>query len=130
MSMLTFQSPAVRRYVWRVTAAMASYVVVLVAVDLIVRHAAPTGPSLYLLALLPALPVLGVFAALGRYLLEESDEYQRVCMVRQIIYATGLTLAITTVWGFLSSFADIAPARHVAVIWFACFGAAAWPARR
>jgi hypothetical protein len=130
MSLLTFQSPAVRRYVWRVAVAMTSYVVVLVGVDLIVRRTAPLGPVLYLLAVLPALPVLGVFAALGRYLVEETDEYQRSCMIRQIIYATGLTLAITTVWGFLSSFTDIAPARHVAVIWFACFGAATLFARR
>jgi len=130
MPLLTFQSAAVRRYVWRVAIAMTSYIVLLVAVDLIVRRDAPSGPILYLLAVLPALPVLAVFAALGRYLIEESDEYQRACMVRQIIYATGLTLAITTVWGFLSSFTDIAPARHVAVIWFACFGAAAWLARR
>ena len=130
MPLFKFHSHAVRRYTGRVAAAMTLYLVILVAVDLIVRRAAPTGPVLYALAILPALPVLGVFAALGRYLVEESDEYQRACMVRQIVYATGLTLAITTVWGFLSSFTDIAPARHVAVIWFACFGVTGFLARR
>jgi len=130
MPLFKFQSHAVRRYTGRVAVAMTLYLAILVAVDLIVRRGAPTGPALYALAILPALPVLGVFAALGRYLVEESDEYQRACMVRQIIYATGLTLAITTVWGFLSSFTDIAPARHVAVILFACFGAAGFLARR
>jgi hypothetical protein len=130
MPLFKFVSIATRRYTWRVTAAMTIYIAILVAVDLIVRRAAPTGPLLYLLAVLPALPVIAVFVALGRYLVEESDEYQRVCMVRQILYATGLTLAITTVWGFLSSFTDIAPARHVAVLWFACFGAASCLIRR
>lgn len=130
MSLFKFQSPAIRRYTWRVAIAMTLYVVILVAVDLIVRRAPPTGILLYALAVLPALPVIGVFAALGRYLVEEKDEYQRACVVRQILYATGLTLAITTVWGFLSSFTDIAPARHVAVIWFGCFGASAVLTRR
>ena len=130
MSLLKFQSAAIRRYTWRVTVAMTLYIVILVAVDVTVRRVAPTGAALYILAVLPALPVLGIFVALGRYLLEEQDEYQRVCMVRQILYATGLTLAITTVWSFLSSFTEIAPARHVAVIWFACFGAASCLIRR
>jgi len=35
------------------------------------------------LGLLPALPITGIFAALGRYLVEEPDEYVRLATVRQ-----------------------------------------------
>ena len=37
------------------------------------------------LAILPALPIIGIFAAIGRYLVEEQDEYVRMLMVRQTL---------------------------------------------
>lgn len=118
-------NPAVRAYTKRVIVWMSLYVIVLVAVDFAIRRHAPHGALLYALAVLPALPIVAVFVALGRYLVEESDEYLRAQMIRQILYATGLTLFATTIWGMLAALAEVRPLDHVAVLWFACFGLAA-----
>ena len=62
------------------------------------------GPLAYVIAILPALPIIGFFAAIGRYLLDEADEYLRMMMVRQTLVASGFALTVATVWGFLESF--------------------------
>ena len=58
----------------------------------------------YLVAILPALPIIGIFGAIGRYLVEEQDEYVRMLMVRQTLWASGFTLSVATIWGFLDNF--------------------------
>jgi len=115
-------SPAFRRYIWRFTPMMAGYVFVLTGVILWLESAArPTGPLLYLVAAAPAAPILGVIWAMGRYLVEETDEYQKVRLISAILWASGLTLAITTVWGFLQAFAHVqgAPTYYVFIIFCA-----------
>jgi len=78
----------------------------------------------YLVAILPALPIIGIFGAIGRYLIEEQDEYVRMLMVRQILWASGLTLSFATVWGFLDNFRLVghADGYWLIVIWFAGLG--------
>ena len=68
------------------------------------RHQLLAGPVAYLAAVLPALPIIGIFAAIGRYLVEEQDEYLRMLMVRQTLWASAFALSVATVWGFLESF--------------------------
>ena len=70
----------------------------------------------YAAAIIPALLIVGIFVAIGRYLIEERDEFLRVLMVRQTLVASGLALSLATVWGFLESF-GLAP--HVDAYWFA-----------
>jgi hypothetical protein len=70
----------------------------------------------YAAAIVPALLIIGVFFAIGRYLVEEQDEYLRLLMVRQTLVASGLALSVATLWGFLESF-RLAP--HVDAYWFA-----------
>ena len=55
-------------------------------------------------AVLPAIPIIGIFGAMGRYLVEEQDEYVRMLMVRQMLWAMGFTLSVATIWGFLDNF--------------------------
>ena len=43
------------------------------------RHGPVARPRRMSSPLLPALPIIGIFAALGRYLVEEQDEYQSGC---------------------------------------------------
>jgi hypothetical protein len=88
------------------------------------RHQLLTGPVAYLAALLPALPIIGIFAAIGRYLVEEQDEYLRMLMVRQTLWASAFALSIATVWGFLESFDMVGhvDAYYVAVLWFGGLG--------
>ena len=62
------------------------------------------GGLTYFVAVLPALPIIGIFAAIGRYLVEEQDEYVRMLMVRQTLWASGIALSLATIWGFLENF--------------------------
>jgi hypothetical protein len=127
-------TPAFRRYQFRAAFSMAAYVITLFAVAFIMRHP-PSGPLRYVLAVVPALCIVGVIVALGRYLAEESDEYQRYLVVVRILWGTGGTLVATTVWGFLETYAEVPhlPLYMTSVIWFFCFGLAAcitrWSAR-
>ena len=74
----------------------------------------------YLVAILPALPIVGIFGAIGRYLVEEQDEYVRMLMVRQILWASAFTLSIATTWGFLDNFGlvDRVDGYWIVVVWY------------
>ena len=78
----------------------------------------------YVAAIVPALLIIGIFAAIGRYLVEETDEYVRALMVRQTLVASALALSVATVWGFLESFdlASHVDAYWIAVLWFGGLG--------
>lgn len=112
-------SPAMRRYLKRVGVLMALYIVILIGAKLAFRQVDQTGPLAYALALAPALPLLGVFWAVFRLLVEESDEYIRLLLVRQALFATGFCLVIMTVWEWLQNFDLVAPGHGG-------FGAAFW----
>jgi len=117
--------PAWRRYMLRFTAAMATYVAVLVGVDYAIRQGfAPAKPWLYLVAVAPAVPVAAVIVIVLRYLLEEEDEYQRMLSIQAYVAATGLTLTICTGWGFLQDFAGLPQISltHVFMLFCVCQG--------
>lgn len=115
------KSPALRRYNATVLGLSLAYMGTLFGVVALFRSHPPTGPLAYLLAVLPALPLLGVFLAWGRYLRDEPDEYIRTMNVRQTLIATVFMLCATTIWGFLESFglAPHVPAYSAGVLWFA-----------
>ena len=118
-------TPAMRRYLLRLAVSMTIYMVFLfVAVRAFKGPTPPAGVMAVVLAILPALPILGVFWAIGRLIVETKDEYQRMLFVKQSLIATGLTLSIVTVWGFLENFDQVshAPGFYVAVLWFAMLG--------
>lgn len=93
-----------RRYQWTVAVVMAFYVMFVSAVTHYVRAHAPSGWVLYLLAALPSLPIVGVVVAVGIYLRDEKDEYQRDLMVRCLLWATAVVMAVTAFFGLLRSF--------------------------
>lgn len=122
--MLKSSKSARRRYTLRVSAALAAYIVSLSAALRFVGVEGVTGPLAYVLALLPGLSVAAVFWAIGRLLVEETDEYVRLLTVRQALVATAFTLSVSTMWGFLENF-DLVPhveAFYIAVLWFAGLG--------
>lgn len=121
------KSPAIRTYNRRVLWLSAIYAVVLMGTVYGFKNGLLVGPAAYLAAILPALPIIGVFAAIGRYLIEERDEYLRVLMVRQTLWASGFALSIATVWGFLESFELVGhiEAFYIAVLWFGGLGVGA-----
>jgi len=119
------RSPAMRRYLLRLAVLMIGYVVILLGAKLAFRHVDPHGLLAYVLALAPAVPLIGVFWAVFRLLVEESDEYLRLLMVRQTLFATGFCLVVMTVWEWLQNFDLVAPGNGgfgTAFWWFVGLG--------
>jgi hypothetical protein len=123
MSFLT-KTRATRRYNVRVIILSLLYAAFLIGAVYGFKHHLVAGPVAWVVAVLPALPIVGVFAAIGLYLVEESDEYVRMMMVRQTLWASGFALSIATVWGFLESFDLVGHVESycVAVLWFGGLG--------
>ena len=110
------QSVARRRYVSRVFVAMVGYVATLLLAEILIDDRGLTGPLAWLVALLPGLCVASVFWAIGRLLIEETDEYRRSLLVRQMLVATGLTMVVATIYGFLENY-GLVP--HIAAFYLA-----------
>ena len=118
------RNPAQRRYNRRVLGLSLAYAGALIGVSFVFRGSQPTGPVAWALALLPALPLVGIFVAMGRYLVEEQDEYLRSIVARQSLVASGFMLIVTTCWGFLQSFGQLPHADFywAAILWFGGLG--------
>ena len=116
------KSPATRRCLVRFSLPMVVYLITLTIAVWVFAHRHPTGAVAYLLAILPALPCIGLLAIFGLYLTEEKDEFQRMLGVKSLLWGIGGTLSVTTVWGFLQSFTHVP---HFQPIWtftlFWCF---------
>jgi hypothetical protein len=121
---MTLRTPAWKRYNVRVIWLSLLYVAFLLPAVYGFKHQLVPHSAAYLVAILPALPIVGIFGALGRYLVEEQDEYVRMLTVRQILWASGLTLSLATIWGFLDNFGLVgrADGYWLIAIWFAGLG--------
>lgn len=115
-----------RRYTMRFMPAMFGYVVLLMLAVWYAKTAAPTGFIAWAIAIAPALPLLLAIRAIFLLPREEDDEYQRDRLYRAYAWATGATLAICTVWGFLDLFGVVAHAEMWIAfpIWSVCMGLA------
>ncbi|MGA7685861.1 MAG: hypothetical protein WCC32_13590 [Terriglobales bacterium] len=111
-----YNTPAGRRYRRRVLTAMSLYMVILFSCLKLVKTAPMHGWLLYLVALLPAVPVIAVLASLGRYLQEETDEYLRMLATRSLLVGSGALLGTIVVNDFLRLIAHSA-----ALSPFVCF---------
>jgi len=101
-------SAARRRYLKRLIGFMALYIALLVPIVWShLRGYWPDGPLKYMLAVLPALPVIGVIWAILRFVVEEEDEYLRYLHVQAVLVATGITLSVSTAWSFLARYAGV-----------------------
>ena len=117
-------NPAQRRYNRSVLLLSLAYALILFGVITFFKNSSPTGLSAYAAAILPALPIVGIFAVMGRYLSDEHDEFVRMLTVRQTLYASAFALSIATIWGFLENFDLVGhiDAYYVAVLWFGGLG--------
>lgn len=123
--MARYRSAAIRRYSLRVAGLMGAYLGALLGVTYAFRQDLVSGPAAYALAIVPALPIIGVFWAVMRLLVEEPDEFLRMLLVRQALVATGFCLTIMTVWEFLQNFDLVAPGNGgfgAAFFWFVGLG--------
>lgn len=97
-------SPALKRYNQRGLIWAFSYVAALFFAISINDWLKPDGPLLWLIAVLPALPIVYFVWGLYRYLVEETDEYLKMRYVVSALFGLGFVLIASTVWGFLESF--------------------------
>lgn len=126
--MAAYKSPAIRRYVIRLAVLMSFYVVALLTAVTLFKSGAVRGPLAWALAITPALPIIGVFWAVMRLLIEETDEFIKLLHVRQSLVATGFCLTVMTIWEFLQNF-DLVPQGNggfgAAFFWFMGLGVGA-----
>jgi len=93
------------RYTVEMIVWMALYAACLVGAILFIKANRPTGPLLYGLAILPALPIGGTIVTFLRFI-ERSDEFIRAIMVKRFLIATGITLFVSTAIGFIENFTE------------------------
>ncbi len=97
-------SEAILRYNRRMLLASFGYVLGL-GIAVSVYNAGPVaGAAAFALALLPTLPTFGMIWAMGRYLMEEQDEYLRHRTITASLMSLGLVLSLGIFWGFLETF--------------------------
>lgn len=115
-------NPPQRRYVQRLALAMAIYLGSLFLAEYLIEDRGLTGPGAYALAAIPGLCVASIFWIVGRLIIEQTDEFLRMLLVRQSLIATGLAFTAAAVWGFLEEYLLVA---HVSAYWWPvwwCFG--------
>ena len=106
--MLLGQSGTVARPIWRYNrdflASIALYIVGLMTALWLWNSVEGARSFAWILALLPILPTFAMIYVMGRYLTEETDEYQRHRVVMASIFGLGFVLVIGTFWGFMETF--------------------------
>jgi hypothetical protein len=114
-----------RRYLQRLSGFMALYMLCIFVAGYLFRHSPPSGLLAVALAVLPALPIIGVIWTIFRLLAEETDEYMRMLFVKQALFATGFCLTIMTVWEFLQNYDVVEKGTHgfgATFVWFVGLG--------
>lgn len=81
-------SPVARKYRKTSFMVLAGYFILFPAADYVADRIHPTGVVLWMLAVLPVVPILGVISLLGQYLRNEKDEYKRDLAVRCLLWGT------------------------------------------
>ena len=109
MALTQTRNPAFRRYLGRFVPITVAYLASIALATWIIPDDAPANALTIGLAILPGLAVVGWIWAMGRLLIELDDEYLRMLEVRKMIVATGVTLALTSVWGILELYSPDVP---------------------
>jgi hypothetical protein len=116
-------SSAHKRYAVRTIAFMSGYVAVNVAAIFGAFDDITSPVAAWGLALTVSAPVIGqIWATLS--LMRESDEFVRAVVAKQFILASGLAMAVASVWGFGESYAAAPhiPAWMIYPLFWGCFG--------
>ena len=103
---------------------MLAYVALVFAAPALIEAVHARGVLLWVLAVLPALPIIAVFVWIGTYWVELGDEYLRLLEVRKALVASGVTMSFAATWGFLEIYARAPhlPTFYIPVIWFGGLG--------
>jgi hypothetical protein len=114
--------PAYRRYKRRSMLGAATYVATTGVATWLIPDNVPPSAGPIALSIVAGAGVLVWIWATARYLIEIDDEYQRMLQVRAMLVATGVTFAVTSMWGMVELFttAPRLPVFFVFPIW--CVG--------
>lgn len=110
---MTTSTSAGKKYLITMAICMTFYIIGLFGSIYFIKWANPSVEIKYALAFAPALPIGFTILAVLKFM-RDSDEYIRAYHVDKFVKATGLTLFLCTVWGFMENFAD---APHVELWW-------------
>jgi hypothetical protein len=85
-----------------------------------------SGWALYFWALVPCIPVLRLIHVLALYIQEESDEFQRLLVVRSVLWGGAAMLAVAAFSDFLRSYTKIGnlPPFTMFMVFWCVFGLA------
>ena len=108
------RNPVQRRFVLEMWSVAGLCILFAVIAALAFRVGHLSGMLAYPVAVLPSLPILWALVSTGTYLNRETDEFQRNLLVQSLLGGMGVTLALTTVWGYLEGFVH---APHLDPIW-------------
>lgn len=92
---------AQRRYHLEFGIAVAAYIVILGASVYGLNHGV-TGFAKYIVAVVPVLPIVGIFVAVVRWL-QATDEYQRQTAITALAIGGGVTALVMVTYGFLEN---------------------------
>ena len=95
------KSAAQRRYKKHSTMAVSGLGLTCAGMALYLWHHDPVGWKMYSLAALPSFFIVTLIVVVGRYLGEETDEFERDQTVRSILWGTGALLVLSTYLSFL-----------------------------
>jgi len=110
---------AQKRYIKRTAISTSLYLITFAVLMLAEREWDVSRQVLMVLSVLPGLGIVGVFWAIARLIVEETDEFMRMLVVRQALIASSFALSLASVWGFMES-ADVVP--HIdAYYWAVAF---------
>ncbi len=126
-------SPAARRYNRGTLLSSLGYVLGLGIALWVWRNLEPSVGVTWLLAMLPIVPIFALIYVMGRYIVEESDEYLRHRAIMASLVGLGCVLAFGSFWGFLETFALVphVPGWWTVPAWALGMGLAqAWMSRR
>lgn len=114
------------RYLKRMMLVMIVYVAGVFFAEFLFDRYALSGVVAFVVALVPALGILGFIWAIGRYVLEEQDEYIQMREIQKFLIATGFMMVIITIYGFLEQYNLVPhiPAYFAFVVWCAGLGVA------
>lgn len=107
-------NPVIMRYNRRMLLASFGYVLGLGIAITLWKQLEPPAPVSFALALLPTLPTFFMIWAMGRYLVEETDEYLRFQTIQAALMSLGMVLAAGLFYGFLEVF-KLVP--HIEAYW-------------
>ena len=97
-------SPAIARYNRGTLLSTLTYLLGLGVALWVWRNTDPSTEVTWLLAMLPIVPILGFIYVMGRYVVEEADEYLRHRAIMASLVGLGLVLSLGSFWGFLETF--------------------------